>query len=68
MEKDITKIFIYEIYIKPSHKNYETNKTMIKSIDDIWSSNLLDMNDYGPINNRGFRYILVVIDNFSKNG
>ena len=41
---------------------------MIKSIDDIWSSDLLDKNDYGPINNRGYRYILVVIDNFSKTG
>ena len=24
------------------------------------------MNEYGPKNNRGYRYILVVIDNFSK--
>ena len=49
-------------------RNYPTNKTKIKSIDDIWSSDLLDMNDYGPKNNKGFRYILVVIDNFSKFG
>ena len=41
---------------------------MIKSIDDTWSSDLLDMNDYGPKNNRGYRYILVVVDNFSKFG
>ena len=41
---------------------------MIKSIDDIWSSDLLDMNDYGPKNNGGYRYMLVVIDNFSKSG
>ena len=39
---------------------------MSKSIDDCWSSDLLDMNDYGPKNNKGLRYILVVIDNFSK--
>ena len=26
------------------------------------------MNDYGPKNNKGYRYILVVIDNFSKFG
>ena len=39
---------------------------MIRSIDDTLSSDLLDMNDYGPKNNRGYRYILVVIDNFSK--
>ena len=41
---------------------------MIKSIDDTWSSDLLDMNDYGSKNNRGYRYILVVVDNFSKFG
>ena len=28
----------------------------------------LDINDYGPKNNRGYRYVLVVIDNFSEFG
>ena len=41
---------------------------MIRSIDDTWSSDLLDMNDYGSKKNRGYRYIKVVIDNFSKFG
>ena len=41
---------------------------MIKSIDDTWSSDLLDMNDYGIKNNKGYRYILVLVDNFSKFG
>ena len=41
---------------------------MIKTVDDTWSSDLLDMNDYGPENNRGYRYILVVIDKFTKIG
>ena len=62
------KIFIDEIYSKAPMKNYPTNKTIIKSIDDIWSSDLLDMNDYDPKNNSSYRYILVVIDNFSKFG
>ena len=26
------------------------------------------MKDYGPKNNRGYRYVLVIIDNFSKYG
>ena len=67
-KKDLIKIFIDEIYSKPPMRNYPTNKTKIKSIDDIWSSDLLDMNDYGIKNNKGYRYILVVIDNFSKFG
>ena len=68
MGKDLTKTFINEIYSKPPLRNYPTNKIMIRSIDDTWSSDLFDMNDYGPKNNRGYRYILVVIDNFSKFG
>ena len=66
LKKDNIKIFINEIYSKPPRKNYETNKTIIKSIDNTWSSDLLDLNDYGPKNNKGYRYILVVVDNFSK--
>ena len=68
INKDLIKIFVDEIYSRPPNKNYETNKTIIKSIDDTWSSDLLDMNDYNPKNNRGYRYILVVVDNFSKFG
>ena len=65
---DNIKTFVDEIYSKPPKRNYPTNKTIIKTIDDTWFSDLLDMNDYGPKNNRGYRYILVVIDNLSKFG
>ena len=62
------KIFINEIYSKPPKKNYVTNKTDVYHIDEIWSLDILDLKDYGPKNNRGYRYVLVVIDNFSKFG
>ena len=62
------KIFINKIYSKPPKKNYITNKTDVYYIDDIWSLDILDLKDYGPKNNRGYRYVLVVIDNFSKYG
>ena len=62
------KIFINEIYSKPPKKNFVTNKTDVYHIDDIWSLDILDLKDYGPENNRGYRYVLVVIDNFSKFG
>ena len=68
INKDLIRIFVDEIYSKPPMRNCPTNKTTIKSIDDTWSSDLLDMNDYGIKNNKGYRYILVVIDNFSKFG
>ena len=62
------KIFINEIYSKPPKKNYVTNKTDVYHIDDIWSLDILDLKDYGPENNRNYRYVLVTIDNFSKFG
>ena len=62
------KLFINEIYSKPPRKYYPTNKTDVYHIDDIWSLDILDLKDYGPKNNRGYRYVLVTIDNFSKDG
>ena len=62
------KSFMNEIYSKPPKKNYITNKTDVYHIDDIWSLDILDLKDYGPENNRGYRYVLVIIDNFSKCG
>ena len=62
------KDFRNEIYSKPPKKKYATNKTDVYHIDDIWSPDILDLKDYGLENNRGYRYVLVVIDNFSKYG
>ena len=66
INKDLTKIFIDENYSKPPRKNYPTNKIVYNHIDDIWSIDLADMIDYKISNNKGFRYIFIVIDNFSK--
>ena len=68
MSQKNIKIFINETYSKPPKKNYATNKTDVYHIDDIWSLDILDLKDYGPENNRGYRYVLVIIDNFSKFG
>ena len=68
MTQKSIKIFINEIYSKGPKKNYATNKIDVYHIDDIWSLDILDLKDYGPENNRGYIYILVIIDNFSKFG
>ena len=62
------KTFINEIYSRGPKKNYATNKTNVYHIDDIWSLDILDLKDYGPENNRGYRYVLIIIDSFSKYG
>ena len=57
------KIFLNDICSNPPKKKYVTNKTDVYHIDDIWSSDILYLKEYGPENNRGYRIVLVVIDN-----
>ena len=45
MKRDLTKIFIDEIYSSPPRKNYPTNKIVHNHIDEIWSIDLADMID-----------------------
>ena len=65
-KRDLTKIFIDEIYSKPPKKNYPTNKIIYNHTHEIWSIDLADMIDYKISNNKGYRYIFIIIDNFSK--
>ena len=66
MTQKTAKKFINEIYSKPPKMKYPTNKTDVFYIDNIWSLNILDLKDYGPEKNRGYRYVLVIRDTFSK--
>ena len=68
MTQKSSKIFLNEIYSKPSKKYYATNKAVVNHIDDTWSFDILDLKSYKPENNRGYRYVLVIINNFSKYG
>ena len=66
VKKDLIKNFFDEIYSKPPLRNYPTNKILFNHIDEIWSIDLADINDYKISNNKGYRYTFIVIDNFSK--
>ena len=66
INKDLIKIFIDEIYGKAPLRNYPTSKIVYNHIDEFWSIDLADMIDYKMINNKGFRYIFIIIDNYSK--
>ena len=68
MSQKNIKRFINEFYSKPPKKNYSTEKTDVYHFDDIWSLDILDLRDYGSKNNRGYRYVLVIKDNFSNFG
>ena len=68
MTRKNIKIFIKEIYSKPPKRNYSTKKTDVYHMDDVWSLEMLDLKNHGPENNRGYRFVLVIIDNLSKFG
>ena len=50
---------------KPARRNFERNPTYVKGIDAQWQADLADMQALSR-NNGGMRYILTVIDVFSK--
>ena len=62
------KVFRDEISSKPPKKKYLTNKTDVYHIDDVWSLDIVDHKDHSLENNRGYRYLLVIVDNFIKFG
>ena len=66
MKKDSTKVFIDEVYNKPPKNYYPTNKIVYNNINEIWSIELADFSDYKTSNHKGFRYIFILIDNYSN--
>ena len=68
MTQKSIKVFINETYSKSPKNYFATNKTDVKHIDDIWSLDILDLRGYGPKNIRGYRYVSVIINNFSNFG
>ena len=60
------KLFITVVCSKLLKRNFSTSKTDVYCMDGIWSLHIFDLKDYGPENNRGYGYVLVVIDSFSK--
>ena len=65
-KKGKIKIFIDEIYSAPPMRNCPNNKIVYNHVDEIWSIDSADMIDYKTSNNRRFRYVFIIIDNFSK--
>ena len=61
MSQETIKTFIDESNSKEPKQNYNTKKTDVCHIDDIWSLDLLDLKDYVPENNRNYRYFSVAI-------
>ena len=52
---------------KPVRKKFEKRKVYVKGIDDTWAADLVEMGAYSEWNDN-IRYLLMVIDVFSKFG
>ena len=50
---------------KQARKNFKRRHVIIKHIDDLWQADLVEMGAFAKENN-GFRFLLTVIDAFSK--
>ncbi|KAJ8914715.1 hypothetical protein NQ315_017425 [Exocentrus adspersus] len=61
---DIKKNVAEELH-KSARKNFKRRRTIIKGFGDLWQIDLAEMQPYAK-SNRGHRYILVVIDCYSK--
>ena len=52
---------------KPVRKHFQKRRVFVKNVDDIWAADLIDMQYYSRTN-KGYKYILMIIDVFSKYG
>ena len=50
---------------KPSRKKFQRRRVVSLFVDHIWATDLLDLQRYSRVN-KGYKYILVVVDVFSK--
>ena len=52
---------------KPVRRKFKRRRVLVNGIDKIWAADLADMTAFSKFN-QGFRYLLLVIDIFSKYG
>lgn len=61
---EIKKLIVEELF-RPARKNFNRRRTVIKSLDDLWQIDLAEFLEYSR-ENKGFKYVLLAIDCFSK--
>ena len=52
---------------KPIRRKFPKRKVFAKNVDDIWAADLVEMGKLSKFN-KGYKYLLTVIDVFSKYG
>uniref|UniRef100_A0A1Y1LQW2 Integrase catalytic domain-containing protein n=1 Tax=Photinus pyralis TaxID=7054 RepID=A0A1Y1LQW2_PHOPY len=61
----MSKVQLVEELHKPARKNFPRRRVIIKGLNDLFQADLVEMIPYARTN-KGFRYILVIINAFSK--
>lgn len=61
---DVKKAIVNELY-KPARKNFRRRRTIIKGLCDLWQVDLAELPQHAK-ENKGHKFILIVIDCFSK--
>ena len=56
---------LFEELHKSVRKNFKRRRVILKGLDDLWQADLVEMGAYSS-RNKGCRYLLTVIDGFSK--
>lgn len=64
MSKDVKREVVEELH-RPARKNFRRRRVIVKGLNDMWQTDLVQMNQYSKVN-KGYKYILVVINVFSK--
>ena len=52
---------------KPVRRRFEKRIVFAKQVEDIWTADLVDMSSFSR-SNKGYKYLLIVIYEFSKYG
>ena len=52
---------------KPIKRNFTGRRVLVNHVDEVWCSDLVEMQQFSKWN-KGYRYLLMVLDVFSKYG
>ena len=61
----MTKAGVVKELFRNARKNFPRRHVILKSINDLFQSDIIDMQNYAPYN-AGYTYILIVINAFTK--
>lgn len=61
----MSKLQVVNEIHKQARKNFQRRSVILKGIGDLWQADLIDLQNYSKFN-KGYKYILTIIDAFSK--